>query len=68
MIIVQIGSIKLLYVNAQALHKVKIMKRTPRRRIMQSVLAFAKNRRKLVLNFMNVDPQGLLLKPSCSKL
>jgi hypothetical protein len=39
---VPLGSKELLYVNAQPLHKVKITKRTPRRRIMQSVLAFAK--------------------------
>jgi hypothetical protein len=39
---VQLGSIELLYVNAQPLHKVKIIKWTPRRRIMLSVLAFAK--------------------------
>jgi hypothetical protein len=55
---VQLGSIELLYVNAQPLHKVKIIKRTPRRRIIQSMLAFAKNRRKLVLSFTNVDPKA----------
>jgi hypothetical protein len=37
--IVQLGSIELLYITAQPLHKVKITKRTPRKRIMQSVLA-----------------------------
>jgi hypothetical protein len=55
---VQLGSIELLYVNAQPLHKVKIIKRTPRRRIIQSMLAFAKNRRKLVLSFTNADPKA----------
>jgi hypothetical protein len=58
MIIVQLGSIELLYVDAQPLHKVKIIKQTPMRRIMQSMLAFAKNGRKLVLSFTNVDPQS----------
>jgi hypothetical protein len=47
MIIVQLGSIELLNVNAQPLHKVKIIKQTPRRRIMQSVLAFAKEQKKV---------------------
>jgi hypothetical protein len=50
MIIVQLGSIELLYINAQPLHKVKIIKRNPMRRIMQSMLAFAQEREK-------VDPQ-----------
>jgi hypothetical protein len=40
MIMMQLGSIELLYVNAQPLHNVKTIKRTPGRRIMQSVLAF----------------------------
>jgi hypothetical protein len=44
---VQLGFIELLYVNAQPLHEVKIIKRTPRRRIMQSVLAFAQHRKKV---------------------
>jgi hypothetical protein len=47
MIIIQLGSIELLNVNAQPLHKVKIVKRTPRRRIMQSVLAFSKEQKKV---------------------
>jgi hypothetical protein len=47
MIIVQLGSIELLYVNAQPLHKVKIIKRTPRRRILQLVLIFAQQRKKV---------------------
>jgi hypothetical protein len=55
---VQLGSIELLYVNALPLYKVKIIKRTRRRRTMQSVLAFAKNERKLVLSFTKVDPQS----------
>jgi hypothetical protein len=38
---VQLGSIELLYVNAQPLHKVKIIKRNHIRRIIQSVIAFA---------------------------
>jgi hypothetical protein len=46
---VQLGSIELLYINAQPIHKVKIIKRTPRRRIMQSVLAFVKERKKVSL-------------------
>jgi hypothetical protein len=46
---VQLGSIELLYVNAKPLHKVKITKRTPRRMIMQSVFAFAQERRKVSL-------------------
>jgi hypothetical protein len=46
---VQLGSIELLYVNAQPLHKVQIIKRTPRRRIMQLVLAFARERKKVSL-------------------
>jgi hypothetical protein len=41
---VQLGSIELLYVNAQAMHKVKITKRAARRRIMQSVLALLEKR------------------------
>jgi hypothetical protein len=57
--IVQLGSIELLYVNAQPLHKVKITTQTPRRRIMQSVLAFAKNERKFVLSFTTIDPKPL---------
>jgi hypothetical protein len=62
--IVQLGSIELLYVNAQLLHKVKIIKRTPRRRIMQSVLAFAQQKgRKLVVSFSNVDPQSSSSNP-----
>jgi hypothetical protein len=44
---VQLGSIELLYINAQPLHKVKIIKCTPRRKIMQSVLAFAQQRKKV---------------------
>jgi hypothetical protein len=47
--IVQLGSIELLYVNAQPLHKVKFTTRTPRRRIKQLVLAFAKERKKVSL-------------------
>jgi hypothetical protein len=43
----QLGSIELLNVNAQALHKVNIIKRTPRRRIMELVLAFAQERKKV---------------------
>jgi hypothetical protein len=35
----QLSFIELLYVSAQQLHKVKIIKQNPRRRIMQSVLA-----------------------------
>jgi hypothetical protein len=58
MIIVQLGSIELMYVNAQPLHKVKIIKRTPRRRIMQLMLTFAKEQKKLVASFTNVDPQS----------
>jgi hypothetical protein len=46
---VQLGSIELLYINAQPFHKVKIIMRTPRRRIMQSVLAFAQERKKVRL-------------------
>jgi hypothetical protein len=46
---VQLGSIELLYVNEQQLHKVKIINRSPRRRIMQSVFAFAKERKKVSL-------------------
>jgi hypothetical protein len=46
---VQLGSIELLYVNSQPLHKVKIINRTPRRRIMQLVLAFAKQQKKVSL-------------------
>jgi hypothetical protein len=46
---VQLGSIELLYINAQPIHKVKIIKRTPRRRIMQSVLAFVKEQKKVSL-------------------
>jgi hypothetical protein len=46
---VQLGSIELLYINAQPLHKVKIIKRNPMRRIMQSVLAFAKEQKKVSL-------------------
>jgi hypothetical protein len=46
---VQIGFIELLYINAQPLHKVKIIKQTPRRRIMQSVLAFAIEQKKVSL-------------------
>jgi hypothetical protein len=42
--IVQLGSIELLYVNAQPLHKVNIIKQTPMSRIMQLVLAFAQQR------------------------
>jgi hypothetical protein len=44
---VQLGSIKLLYINAQPLGKVKTNKQTPKRRIMQSVLAFARQRKKV---------------------
>jgi hypothetical protein len=44
---VQLDFIELLYVNAQPLHKVKIIKRTRRRRIIQSVLAFAQQRKKV---------------------
>jgi hypothetical protein len=52
---VQLGSIELLYVNAQPLHKVKIIKQIPRRRIMQSVLTWSKG--KLALqSFMKVVP------------
>jgi hypothetical protein len=47
--IVQLDSIEHLYVNAQPLHKVKITKQTPMRRIMQSVLVFAKERKKVSL-------------------
>jgi hypothetical protein len=43
----QLGSIELLNINTQALHKVKITKQTPRRRIMQLVLAFAQQRKKV---------------------
>jgi hypothetical protein len=58
---VQLGSIELLYVNAQPLHKVKIIKQIPRRRIMQSVLAWSKG--KLALqSFMKVVPQTLLAR------
>jgi hypothetical protein len=46
---VQLGSIELIYVNAQPLQKVKITTQTPRRRIMQSVLAFAKEQEKVSL-------------------
>jgi hypothetical protein len=53
----QLGSIELLYVNAQPLHKIKIIKRTPRRTIMQSVLAFAQQWKK-VLSLTYVDPQS----------
>jgi hypothetical protein len=35
----QLSFIELLYISTQPLHKVKIIKRNPRRRIMQSVLA-----------------------------
>jgi hypothetical protein len=38
--IVQLGSIELLYINAQPLHKVKIIKRTPSIMVMQLVLGF----------------------------
>jgi hypothetical protein len=44
---VQLGSIELLYVNTQPLHKIKIIKQTPRRRIIQSMLAFAQHRKKV---------------------
>jgi hypothetical protein len=44
---VQLGPIELLNVNAQPLHKVKIINRAPRRRIMQSVLAFTKDQKKV---------------------
>jgi hypothetical protein len=37
---VQLGSIELLYINAQPLHKVKIIKRTPSIMVMQLVLGF----------------------------
>jgi hypothetical protein len=48
---VQLGSIELLHINAQSLHKVKIINQTPRRRIMQSVLAFAQQRKKVSYEF-----------------
>jgi hypothetical protein len=48
MFIVQLGFIELLYINAQALHKVKIMKQN-HVRIMQSILAFAKEQKKVSL-------------------
>jgi hypothetical protein len=38
---VQLSSIRLLYVNAQPLHQVKIMRQNPKPRRMHSVLAFA---------------------------
>jgi hypothetical protein len=44
---VQLGSIELIYVNAQPLHKVKIIKRTLKKRIMQSILVFAQQRKKV---------------------
>jgi hypothetical protein len=46
---VQLGSIELLYVNAQSLHKVKIIKQNLIRRIIQLVLAFAKEQKKFSL-------------------
>jgi hypothetical protein len=66
MIIVQLGSIELLNVNAQPLHKEKIIKRTPRRRIMQLVLAFAKEQKKVSLELQECLPPTLWLEPSCS--
>jgi hypothetical protein len=44
---VQLGSIELLYINAQPLHKVNIIKRNPTRRVKQSVLAFAQQGKKV---------------------
>jgi hypothetical protein len=54
MIIVQLGSIELLYVNTQPLHKVKIIGEG----LCNHCLPLLKNRRKLVASFMNVDPQS----------
>jgi hypothetical protein len=58
----QLGSIELLNVNAQTLHKVKITKRAPRRRIMQSVLALLKERR------VSLGQASRRLSPKCSLL
>jgi predicted HTH domain antitoxin len=56
----QLGSIELLDVNAQALHKEKITKRAPRRRIMQLVVALLKERR------VSVGKASRRLSPKCS--
>jgi hypothetical protein len=56
----QLGSIELLYVNAQALHKVKITGRAPRRRIMQSVLALLMGRR------VSLGEASCRYSPKCS--
>jgi hypothetical protein len=60
----QLGSIKLLNVSAQALHKVKVTKRAPRRRNMQSVLALHKGRRVSLREVLHrLSPKCSLLKP-----
>jgi hypothetical protein len=56
--IVQLGFIELLCVNAQPLHNVKTIKRSPRRRIMQSVLTFAQQRKKFSHELLKCWPQS----------
>jgi hypothetical protein len=58
----QLGSIELLNINAQALHKVKNTKRAPRRRIMQLVLTLLKGRR------VSLGEASCRLSPKCSFL
>jgi hypothetical protein len=62
MFIMQLGSIELLNINAQTLHQVKITKRAPRRRIIQSVLALLKGSR------VSLDEASRRLPPKCSLL
>jgi hypothetical protein len=65
--IVQLGSIELLFVNAQPLHKVKIIIWTPREGVCNRCLPLLNKKRKLVASFSNVDPQssGLNLLARC---
>jgi hypothetical protein len=62
----KVWSIELQYVNAQPSHKLKIIKRTPRRRIMQLVLAFAQERKKVSHELHEILTPKLWLDPSYS--
>jgi hypothetical protein len=56
--IVQLGSIEVLYINPQPLHKVNIIKRKPIEGLCKRCLPLLKNGRELVLSFTDVDPQS----------
>jgi hypothetical protein len=60
--VIQLSVIELLYVSAQPLHKVKIIKRNTRRRIMQSVLALLRRGKvSLVEAWQVLSPKSSLI-------